>query len=232
MPVICGRQTCANLDAGIPSCHPNGATSTRPGGQRVEHSMRMSQHITHCHQKVYKQMQQLWHHLQQRFRGCTRPSTCPHCAAKVRALSQHKCPVLAQIASKQTCLSDEATMQTVMDKAESQTGRAEQLAKMQPGMEAATQPPHTLIPLSCEQQAGPARGSNKSEPAESKAGSAAAALDSAAHGTQGNHTTRPQNRKRPQSELLPTLYRFLRPAHGSNDWKCQAGQHMRERPTR
>ena len=73
-------------------------------GQYVEHATRMSQHIMRCHHRTYKCMQPEWAHRQQRFPGYTKPSQCPHCAAKVKALCQHKCPVLAQIASMHTCL--------------------------------------------------------------------------------------------------------------------------------
>ena len=78
-------------------------------GQYVEHSMRMSQHIMRCHQNMYIQMQSQWADLLQRFRGYTKPSTCPHCKVKVKSLSQHKCPILGMRA----CLQQGETMQAV-----------------------------------------------------------------------------------------------------------------------
>ena len=72
-------------------------------GRHVEHAFRMSQHILNCHAQVHDLMLPTWNHAQLQFWGYSRSTKCQYCQAQVKMLSQHRCPVLCQLACMQAC---------------------------------------------------------------------------------------------------------------------------------
>ena len=72
-------------------------------GRHVEHASRMSQHILKCHAQVHALMLPIWNQAQLQFRGYSRSTKCQYCQAQVKMLSQHRCPVLCELACMQAC---------------------------------------------------------------------------------------------------------------------------------
>ena len=68
-------------------------------GRHVEHAFRMSQHILKCHAQVHELLP-AWNHAQLQFRGYALSTKCQYCNAQVKMLSQHRCPVLCQLACR------------------------------------------------------------------------------------------------------------------------------------
>ena len=86
------RQLCSDLVHTCAMC-----------GRHVDHAFRMSQHIMRCHNHVYALASTTWNHAQLQLRGYTNAAKCPYCEAQVKALGQHSCPVLCQLACLHAC---------------------------------------------------------------------------------------------------------------------------------